>query len=476
MTKTLLYGLSALAVFSSCSKELEEQSTALEIASLQTGLTTTATVSLPAPKDLTKVFIAFKDTSAYFWNPVTRLWVPEIADYSTTGSIPFSASQLAVPTPEALRNRIGVDSGELVRTKGYYSDNDGGATDYHWSPNSREADDGGSVLRPLTITASKAGRWKALFAGKRVSVKQFGAKADYNGSAGTPIRPFVDKAVAYAAGKMTIYFPSGKYYTTSEIKVSGVRNLVLEGQPGATIYKAREGVFDGTECIFKVKDCEGARISGFSLYGHTPGLQYIKDKWGNITPLINAGDGGIYVYDSRDVEIFRNNFYNFGDGAIRAATLILVNGSVATRRVNVHDNFFRNIFQLSTTYTTGSACADYTLQNNVFDSVKGSIKFASRTTGASNIVIRNNTVRNAFHIGFEFANVSNVQLIGNKLEAPDTCASTPVGVVVYPNIISSGTLVHGNMNHFTIRDGYFRGFRKGIRVKNEQVNGVMYNM
>jgi len=79
-----------------------------------------------------------------------------------------------VPTVSALRKQIGLVSGEIIQTSGYYAPNDGGGCSYTWNPSSTSPDNGANVIAP---SDQQKGRWEYLYYGF-VHAKHFGVKGD----------------------------------------------------------------------------------------------------------------------------------------------------------------------------------------------------------------------------------------------------------------------------------------------------------
>ena len=95
---------------------------------------------------------------------------------------------------------------------GYYTAGDGGGGQYWYDPaDTTSADNGGAL-----IVASDGGRWKLINIGV-ISVKQFGAKGDWDGTTGTDDTARIQVAVdwLYSVGGGELYFPEGTYLVTS---------------------------------------------------------------------------------------------------------------------------------------------------------------------------------------------------------------------------------------------------------------------
>jgi len=96
----------------------------------------------------------------------------------------------------------------LAKTKGYYTDGDGGAIPggYYWDAASTEADNGGTIIKAAAITT---GRFKGIYSGA-ANAKWFGAKGD-----GTLTTTEQQTAINYCAtNSINLHYPLGHYKAT----------------------------------------------------------------------------------------------------------------------------------------------------------------------------------------------------------------------------------------------------------------------
>lgn len=123
---------------------------------------------------------------------------------------------------------------------GYYAAGDGGGGQYWYdSTDTTSADNGGTI-----IVASDGGRWKLVLTGQ-VSVKQFGAKGDYNGTTGTDDTAAIQACINWvqantntgtygsyspSVGTGVVYFPQGSYKVTAALVVTTKICIMGEGQ------------------------------------------------------------------------------------------------------------------------------------------------------------------------------------------------------------------------------------------------------
>lgn len=216
--------------------------------------------------------------------------------------------------------------------------------------------------------------------------------------------------------------------------------------PGAKMKKSR------------TLDAGWAGVALLSLF-NIPDVHIIggtfEGKTSNFNASIEAGDDGIRVSSCRRVLIEHCYFKDFGDSAIRANTStrdplstlpstpaepVTSTRGVTVEEVTIRDNYFNNIHQISTTtddYLHGGA-AQYRLENNTFENLAGSVKFASRVPGARNLYILKNTIKNSLDKGFEIDSYSNILILGNSIS---NCATN--GLYIVSNDVASSTNTYG---------------------------------
>lgn len=132
-----------------------------------------------------------------------------------------------VPTIAKLRTLIAPSAANPSHVVlGFAAPADGGGGLFVWDPTevgpSPTGDDGGTIIKPNSITYPTAGRWKRLHSGS-LNVKWFGAKGD--GSQND--RDAIVAAIASAQG--TVEFPPGVYKVNSTIIIDKAVRLVGVG-------------------------------------------------------------------------------------------------------------------------------------------------------------------------------------------------------------------------------------------------------
>lgn len=107
---------------------------------------------------------------------------------------------------------------------GYYAPHDGGGGAYQLdTSDTTSADNGGTI-----IVASDGGRWKLQLLGA-VSLKQFGAKADWNGTTGTDNAAAINNWLGVLNASLAGYVPAGQYMTSAQHVAPVINYLCIAG-------------------------------------------------------------------------------------------------------------------------------------------------------------------------------------------------------------------------------------------------------
>lgn len=148
---------------------------------------------------------------------------------------------------------------------------------------------------------------------------------------------------------------------------------------------------------------------------------------GNLLYLTSdAGDDGVRMSSIHKAKIDGCIFRHFGDSAFRAQTNVADYsaatasnpfGGVNTGEIVFTNNYLFNIYQTSTTtndYIHGGA-TNVIFENNTFDMLVGSVKFANRVPGARNLTLTKNTILSSYNHGFEIDSYTLVKTYKNQL-------------------------------------------------------------
>lgn len=231
-----------------------------------------------------------------------------------------------------------------VFVTGYYAAGDGGGGDYWFdATDTTSADNGGT-----TIVASDGGRWKLVVTGS-VSVKQFGARGNSNGTTGNGAddTAFIQAAINYVKGAgntYSLYIPEGVFRCTAQLSVDGaIRVFGLGVSPydggigtrgnGSWVYFDHTGKgfnIDGTLIM------SGIELSKFGTFRNQPNP---APAW---TP--NAHDYDIYI-DNSDVYLDDMMLLNPTKG------VFLTNGNAGRLEINrLRGQAFQTMVRVDTSF------------------------------------------------------------------------------------------------------------------------------
>jgi hypothetical protein len=157
-------------------------------------------------------------------------------------------------------------------------------------------------------------------------------------------------------------------------------------------------------------------FSGFDIYGLSEAFK--PELYANSTNPI-WHDQGLYFGSCNGVLVNENRFFNFGNAALRITTTEAdpVRG-VNSFNSSVLRNYFRNVYQVTTTSndTIHGGTSNYYFMGNTFDELRGSLKFASRTAGATDVRVHFNNIRSGNTDGIEIVGYNNLELYKNKIQ------------------------------------------------------------
>lgn len=176
----------------------------------------------------------------------------------------------------ALRSFDLSPSHSAVFVLGYYTVGDAGGGDFYWDPASTENDNGGTTIKPASLSSDEPGRWRRIVTDS-LSVRWFGAKgngADNPAADDTnPIQKAIDTA---DDSNLTVLFPTGYYRHRGLTLRAGVRLMGVSRQAVNLDYVLTAG-----DAITLLANADRAAISDMRLVssGRTSG-------W-----MINASNG-----------------------------------------------------------------------------------------------------------------------------------------------------------------------------------------
>ena len=214
-------------------------------------------------------------------------------------------------------------------------------------------------------------------------------------------------------------FLPGDYVLNASILVPNggvLKGVNIVSDPAAPARIIRTAVWDtahSPQPLLILRFCRNISLSGFEFRGKTVDFPDQPD-WS-----VQGEDQGVEFSSCDTVSVKDNKFFDIGNAALRVATdqgdPVLNVNSFNTK---VTGNVFDNIYQISTTTTDRDhgGSAHYTLANNVFRRLHGSVKFATRTTGAYDVKILNNVIESSTHFGLEIVNYQQMEIRGNVLQ------------------------------------------------------------
>jgi len=210
-------------------------------------------------------------------------------------------------------------------------------------------------------------------------------------------------------------FDGGKYSISNILFSERLQNVNFISDPKKPAILAKIDNFP-TEYLFYTRYSKNISLTGFTFIGNT--ATYMPQNYVTGTS-IGWKDQGVYFGSSNGVIISNNRFYNIGDAAIRITTTERdpVRG-VDSFNTKIIGNYFNNIFQVTTTSNdlVHGGSASLLVQDNIFDHIWGSIKFASRTDGATNVVFHHNAINNSATDGLEIVGYNNIEISNNTLQ------------------------------------------------------------
>ncbi len=214
----------------------------------------------------------------------------------------------------------------------------------------------------------------------------------------------------------TVKFEPGRYLLNKSLRMDRLQNVAFVSDRANPAVLRKDPATFKNEYLFYTRFSKNVTMSGFDIYGLT--IDFNPDNYATtIGPVWN--DQGLYFGSSNGVTVNENRFFNFGNAALRITTT----ESDPVKGVNsfnstVLRNYFRNVFQVTTTSndTIHGGSSDYYFMGNTFDELRGSLKFASRTPGATNVRIHFNTIRSSSTDGIEIVGYNNLEVYKNKIQ------------------------------------------------------------
>jgi hypothetical protein len=256
---------------------------------------------------------------------------------------------------------------------------------------------------------------------------------------------------ADANNPWTLRLMPGTFTLTGGVTMTNLDHVhitsVYQNQP-ATVTKSSINV----EYLFNCKFCNNFRISYLTFVGVTSTYDPNAIHW---------PDQGIYIGSSHDTKVDHSTFRNIGNAALRHNTRtddpIL---GVNSYNHYIEDNTFENVWQVTTTQdsgTTHGGSRNWWVQRNTFRGMYGSLKFCSRTAGARDGHILNNTFTDSRTGSIEMCSTTALEIRGNTF-------TNNTGLVFsgYTNDTVAGGFEWGD--DVTFADNTITGSVQGFRI------------
>jgi hypothetical protein len=254
----------------------------------------------------------------------------------------------------------------------------------------------------------------------------------------------------------TLKLNPGKYVMSAQASANGLQNVVITSadpaNPAKLVKMSGWNSASSGEYLLFITMAKNIAMKGLEFYGQTSFAANANPYW---------PDQGVYFGSSDTVKVDGNKFYNFGNSALRVSTWERdpVTG-VHSSNTTVTNNLFNNIYQTSTTVQDNihGATSNYLMQGNTFVNLRGSVKFASRTPGATGVRVINNIINGGDHFGLEINNYNNFEIRGNTISN-----IKGVAVNIYTGVIPG--FPWGD--NFTIASNTLKNVARGIRYSHE---------
>lgn len=191
--------------------------------------------------------------------------------------------------------------------------------------------------------------------------------------------------------------------------------FLMTASPGVIVRK--KSTLSGT--MFQFSYGSSVTVEKMEIWGKTPG--YTPD------PGIVSGDDGIRFFGCNKVVVDNCILKNFGDSALRAhcssywvgaRSSSYPDAGTYSNNVVVKNCYIQDCFQLSTTNTSNyymGGSHNVWFSGNYFENLGGSIKFATRAPGSSNIYLETNIINTSGRHGFELDSYTNYQIHRNTI-------------------------------------------------------------
>ncbi|WP_166113300.1 right-handed parallel beta-helix repeat-containing protein [Pseudoalteromonas sp. Z9A5] len=251
-------------------------------------------------------------------------------------------------------------------------------------------------------------------------------------------------------GEVIIEKP-GIYDICSTVSLNNLNKISISAKSGVILKKCNN--FNG-EYLMTVYHSSFINIEGFTFKGLT-----------NAQNSYVWGEQGLLVAGSSDITVDHNQFFDFGDAALRVTSSRWSSDTspINSYRILVKHNYFRNVTQVTTTHPWSKnygGTHDITFRNNIFENLRGSLKLASRKP-VSKALVEHNTFRDMKGTAIELTYYSDVKITGNTFVNLDNFALN--AFANKPENVD----VPINWGNITFTDNSIINAKGGIRIKSD---------
>ncbi|GAC1664577.1 MAG: hypothetical protein PVS3B2_00450 [Candidatus Dormibacteraceae bacterium] len=356
---------------------------------------------------------------------------------------------------------------------GYYATNDGGGGQYFYDPSDTTSSDNGGTI----LVAADGGRWKLVLTGP-VSVKQFGAKGDYNGTTGTDDTAAIQACINWvqantntgtygsyspSVGTGVVYFPQGSYKLTAALTYTTKICILGEGQTEFS-YGSRLTQTSANTDLFQVTASAGS--TSFSIE--------------NMVLRSNAGSGTGHLVNnvrSGGGTVNSQRYVNCTFAQPQAMALMLAGDDIVVKNCLVDvSGQSGNVIQLG---TSTMPCTNVRIEGCDFFNVANScirlINIAGLTVIGNTMTQPNSSTKTPYFIDGQVTTptlAQDITVVGNTARGPRTFLGIAgaVNLTVSGNTVGEGGIGTGETFHLL----QFGGTSVNVAIVGNTFRGSFY--
>ena len=381
----------------------------------------------------------------------TKIMVNEYYNYKD--NMPYESRNInvtkKVSNVEALKS-TSTSVGNIIETKGYYEENDGGAAYYTIEEKTNQTvDDGKYILLNNGLIAN------LMSIDNSYNLKQFGAKGDGI----TDDISKIEIAGNYMANS-TLYVPKGTYMMSTRLKINKKNNITIVGEGEESLFKAMKGTLPGVHLLH----FEGVNNVTFYKISLTGNIE--ENPFGD---TYNDQDGVrlVFIMGGRNIISDSCNYVDNAAGGFRMSAGGNIDGIYNVRLTN---NKFLNVDCGLGGIANGNG-ENILIENNQFDGHQYSepITFFSKLGVIKNVKINNNRIVNkqkataiylAGYSETEHPEFYNFEITNNYID------TTSGGIMLRAH---HNTIIRDNQI-YNVGDGIRIRFSEDVKAYNNTIN------